>query len=148
MGISNNVVVFYSTLCFCLFVCLFFFSKRSCGTIFGNAFWEMCKRRIMTFTENPLCYCIAIVFWDYIPALGIAPNVYNWKFSLRVQCPPREQLYSFLHAISHLQFLLQGVRKNIVIRTFLFFFFQLKIALMGGGSLPPSSLSAIIAKLK
>ena len=121
-----SVTTLLSSILLFVFVCLlmFFFSKRSCGTIFGNAFWEMCKRRIMTFTENPLCYCIAIVFWDYIPALGIAPNVYNWKFSLRVQCPPREQLYSFLHAISHLQFLLQGVRKNIVIRTFLFFFFS------------------------
>lgn len=80
----------------------------------SKVYYGRCGNGELWLSRKTLYYCIAIVFWDYIPALGIAPNVYNWTFSLRVQFLPLEHLYAFLHVISHLQFLLQGVRKNIV----------------------------------
>lgn len=79
----------------------------------SKVYYGRCGNGELWLSLKTLYYCIAIFFWDYIPALGIAPNVYNWTFSLRVQFPPLDHLYAFLHVISYLQFLLQGVRKTL-----------------------------------
>ena len=146
MGISNNVVVFYSTLCFCLFV--YFSFRKEAVARSSVMLFERCANGELWHSLKTLSVIVLLLFFETIyrhllsrltSTIESFPCVYNVLHE--------NSCTHFFMPLVTCNFCCKALEKNIVIRTFLFFF-SAQNSSHGWWITAPLFMSAIIAKLK